>query len=125
MTILSSTYIDGTITDSLGSVIEITSLITNNTAGIISHSRLKVADGNNAITIPSGARGCIITANAACDTVKTLKGVNGDTGIQIFSDLLNLNNTGTFMILFGTAPGASFVIFSVGADTDFMEFFFW
>jgi len=125
---ISSVYVNATITDSLGIVTEITSLVTENPVAPIGSSRIKLPDGNNTIIVPSGSRGVIITFNDDCDSFKTLKGVAGDTGIQVASPFLSVRNSGVFMLLFGASPPASFVIGSVlapaGIDPGFTEFLF-
>src|SRR5215468_9651066 len=69
-----------------------------------SSGRFKCANGTNTIAVPSNARGCIIDCDSLCDTFKILKGVAGDTGIQIFTDLANVRNSGTFVLIFGVTP---------------------
>jgi len=120
MTIISKTWVEGTITDSLGSVTEIDSLESVNTAGLLGSTSLHLVNGDNTFLIPQvpfPARGVIISCDIGCDTFKILKGATGDAGITIFTDLANADFMGTFMLLFGSSPGASFIITSIGADT--------
>lgn len=128
LTKISSVFVNGIIEDSLGIFTEITSLVTENASAPIASSRIKLPDGNNTITVPSGSRGVIITFNEDCDSLKTLKGVAGDTGIKVASDFASTRNSGVFMLLFGASPPASFVIFSAlgpfGVDAGFTEFLF-
>ncbi len=75
-------------------------------------TQVVLADGANTITVPSKAEGVIISFDPASTKVKTLKGVDGDTGIAL---RLNGWNVLTFNV---TSPPANFVIDSTGADTD-------
>ena len=71
---------------------------------------LTLANGANTITVPSTAVGVLILFASTSTTVKTLKGVGGDTGIV-------LKPTG--WIFFTITPGSTgtFVINSSAADT--------
>lgn len=128
LTRISSVFVNGIIEDSLGITTEITSLVTENVSAPIASSRIKLPDGDNTITVPTGSRGVIITFNEDCNSFKILKGVAGDVGIKVASPLLSLRNSGVFMLLFGASPPASFVIFSAsgpgGVDAGFTEFLF-
>ena len=128
MTVTGS-YIEGTIIDTAGYVIEIDSLLTESSStfigNLVEHNRLILANGNNTITIPPtlAPSRVIITCNPLCNTVKILKGIAGDTGLRIFSTIAGGQNSGTFMFRLGVGvPG--FVINSAGADSDYTEFLY-
>jgi len=126
---LSSVYVEATLTDSLGIVTEVDSLVATNNSAPIASSRLKLPDGVNTITIPSGSRGVIISFGALCDSIKVLKGVGGDTGLIVALGIASTPaNTGSMMLLFGASVAASFVIDSSAApgniDPDYTEFQF-
>ena len=61
-----------------------------------------LTDGANDVTIPGGAIGCIITPPLSGGATLILKGVTGDTGIEI-------SNTVQTMLTFGSSATA-FVI---------------
>ncbi len=69
-----------------------------------------LGNGANTITVPTGARGCVIEFSNASVVTKTLKGVTGDTGIL-------LDPIGWNVMRFGTSPPTSFVITTSAADT--------
>lgn len=69
-----------------------------------------LANGANTVLVPANADGCVIIFDPTSTTVKTLKGVAGDTGIVLAKNKWNV-------ITFDTTPVVSFVINSTGADT--------
>ncbi|MGZ4518845.1 MAG: hypothetical protein ACXVGB_00305 [Mycobacteriaceae bacterium] len=68
-----------------------------------------LANGDNTVTPPARATGCIIVFDPTSTTTKTLKGVGGDTGVP-------LKKTGANLLTFELAHGA-FIINSSAADT--------
>lgn len=68
-----------------------------------------LANGDNTITIPALADGCVIIFDPTSATVKTLKGVGGDTGIVLAKTKWNV-------ITFDTQPIANFIINSSALD---------
>lgn len=73
-------------------------------------TQVTLASGDNTITVPTKARGCIINFASTSTTTKTLKGAAGDTGIV-------LDRTGWNVLKFYSTPPASFIINSSAADT--------
>jgi len=73
--------------------------------------------GANTIIVPSKARGVIIVFDNAATSIKTLKGITGDTGIEI-----GIN--GWVVLPFDSTPPASFVITSNALDTVLTEITF-
>lgn len=84
--------------------------IQNTTPPGSASTRLVLAGGANTIPVPATAKGAIIVFDPTSVTVKTLKGVAGDTGIVLSKNLWSV-------LSFDTTPTASFVIDSTGADT--------
>jgi hypothetical protein len=79
-----------------------------NFSGVV--QQVVLSNGFNTITVPTGARGCLIEFNPGSTVTKTLKGVTGDTGIL-------LDPIGWNVMRFGSSPPASFGITTSGADT--------
>jgi hypothetical protein len=79
-----------------------------------------LANGANTITVPSSTcTAAVIVFASASTTVKTLKGVSGDTGFTV-------TKNGTFVLQFDAAGApANFVINSAGADTGNTTTIFW
>lgn len=73
-------------------------------------TQITLASGDNTITIPTKATGCIIAFDPTSTTVKTLKGVGGDTGVVLAKAKWNV-------ITFDSTPPANFIINSGAADT--------
>ena len=71
---------------------------------------LSLANGDNSITIPALAIGCIILFNSASTTVKKIKGAGADTGIA-------LSKTSWLVLSFTAGAMGSFIINSSAADT--------
>lgn len=128
MTPISRTFVESTITDSLGIVTTTTSNNVDNAAAPIASSRILLPDGNTSITVPTGSRGVIITFNPECDSTKTIRGDEADTGIPVATTIAGGSNSGTFMLLFGASVAASFIINSAsspaGTDPGYTEFQF-
>jgi hypothetical protein len=81
-----------------------------NTDAPLQRTQVVLASGDNTITVPTKARGCIIIFGSASTTTKKLKGVAGDTGVT-------LSKTGFNFIQFEATPPASFIINSSATDT--------
>jgi len=113
MAIQSSIEITGYINNLAAGRLNLDTIAVENSASISSSTELACASGDNTITIPTGARGVIITFPTLATTTKRLKGVAGDTGIQVDTT----TRGGSFYLLFGASPGASFVINSSALDT--------
>jgi len=73
-------------------------------------TELVLASGDNTITIPALADGCIIIFASTSTTTKTLKGVGGDTGIAV-------TKNSWLVLTFHTTPPANFIINSSAVDT--------
>lgn len=73
-------------------------------------SQIELANGANTITIPAAMKYVLIVFDTTSSTVKTLKGIAGDTGIVVAP------GTTTSWVLLPITTG-SFVINSAGADT--------
>lgn len=71
--------------------------------------KVSLSAGNNTISVPTGAVGCVVSPPVTSTNGKTLKGVGGDTGFALHTSL-------PFVLSFGGALGASFVINSVGTE---------
>ncbi len=97
---------------------EIDTAALTNASSVPSLLEVTLANGNNTITVPSGAKACIITMDPASTRTKILKGANGDTGIQISVS----GKGGSMMIPLYLV--SSFVINSSGADTTITRFQF-
>lgn len=70
----------------------------------------ELANGDNTVLVPAIADGCIIIFDPTSTTVKSLKGVGGDTGVVLAKNKWNV-------ITFDTTPVVSFIINSGAADT--------
>lgn len=70
-----------------------------------------LASGDNVISIPTLAIGCVIIPDPTSTTVKKLKGNAGDTGVILSKNFWNV-------ITFDSPPVASFLINSSAADTN-------
>jgi hypothetical protein len=84
-------------------------------AGVV--TQVVLANGFNTITVPAGARGCLIEFKPGSTVTKTLKGVTGDTGIA-------LDPIGWNVLRFGSSPPASFGITTSAADTGFTTYIY-
>ena len=80
---------------------------TNSPAQVI---QITLAAGANTITVPANAVGVIVLFDPTSTTVKTLKGLNADTGIVVSKNKM-------LVLTFDSPPTASFVLDSTGADT--------
>lgn len=69
-----------------------------------------LANGDNTVLVPATAYGCVIIFDPTSTTVKTLKGVGGDTGIVLAKTKWNV-------LTFDTVPPVSFIINSSAVDT--------
>jgi len=123
---LSKTWVEGIITDSLGSATIIDSSPNPNYPGLNLLQGITpwnyiggLDNGDNIFPVPTFARGVIISCDLLCSTVKTLKGAAGDTGIQIFSA-----GPGSMMLVFGYMLATSLIINSVGYDTGSTDILF-
>ncbi len=68
-----------------------------------------LANGTNSFTVPTGAKNLIIIPNSGNVNTYKLKGVVGDTGVDVMRDYRPM--------LLNVLPGATFVITSSGLDT--------
>ena len=78
-----SVLLSGTIVDSVGIVNIQPVLITGATQPFSAQVNLTVASGANTITVPASARFVLLTPSNVTSSPFTLKGVSGDTGINI------------------------------------------
>lgn len=85
-------------------------LTISSAAAVGQQQDIVLASGANTITVPSGATAAVIVFASASTSVKTLKGVTGDTGLIV-------SKVGKVVLQFDTSPIASFVINSSVADT--------
>lgn len=69
-----------------------------------------LVSGDNTITVPTNARGCIIQFHPTSTVNKTLKGAGADTGIPLETI------SGTHLLHFRSTPPASFIINSAAAE---------
>lgn len=99
----------GTVTGTSGSK-TINATSTSAATGI-GTTEVILAAGDNTITIPANVLGCIITLPSANTSVVKLKGVGGDTGLQI-------SKVGVHVLTWdsGAVP-ASFILNSVALQT--------
>jgi hypothetical protein len=79
---------------------------------------ITLANGFNAIPVPSWAAGCLIVPASTNAVPMTLKGVTGDTGIP-------LSLTDVHMINFAVTPPSSIGITSTGAGATVTTFIFY
>lgn len=76
----------------------------------LAETQLVLASGDNTITVPSTAVGCIILFDPTSTAIKKLKGAGGDTGIIVSRQLW-------IVLTFDTTPIANFIINSSVVDT--------
>lgn len=114
----SSTYVEAVLIDSYGIVTEVDTLVIENPDAPVSSSQLLLAAGNNTITVPTRARGVIISCDPNCNTFKSLVGVLGvDPGFSIFGPQATNRHTGTILLTFASPPPATFILASSALDT--------
>lgn len=79
---------------------------------------ITLVSGDNTITVPATATGCVIIPPPVNTVVLKIKGVGGDTGIVI-------SKINPFILCFDTVPPASFIInaASLTAGNTAIEFF--
>jgi hypothetical protein len=84
-----------------------------NTLALANITTIVLASGNNTITIPTGANGCIVNFAPGSTVTKTYKGVATDAGTQIAT-------TGVGLVLswVGVTAPATFVIACSATDTN-------
>lgn len=87
----------------------VTSTLTN-TSNIEYIQNVTLANGANTITVPSGVKGFYLIMSSTNTFTVTIKGVSGDTGVQILP-------TGWLGWTFPSSPPANFVITTSGATS--------
>jgi hypothetical protein len=104
-------YITGTLQGlPQGSVNVAVPAIIPSSSNLYAETTIVLAPGNNVISVPTWAVGCIITPPAANTVQLLLKAVIGDAG-------LTLALTGAQLLNFGPAPPGSFVLNAASPTT--------
>lgn len=84
-------------------------LVNSDAPATVTNAQLQ--SGDNTVSIPSNAVGCLIIFDSASTAAKTLKGDAGDTGIIIHS-------TNWLVLSFDPARQSTFIINSDANDVD-------